>query len=597
LAIQDLSPLGSQPMQDPRTGDLIVYNGELYNGDALRAELVAAGVDFRSRSDTEVLLAAFGRWGARCLPRLAGIFAFAVYSRSEERLYVARDHVGVKPLYWAFGPDGSFVFASELRGIVASGLVDVAIDRDGLCSLAAYGAVTGPRTMLRGVSLLEPGTFGSVDARPTARPTDLHPMAYWQFDARACKVSATRDVAEELRPVLADAVQSQLVSDVPVAVFLSAGLDSSAIAILASGARHGNIDTLTVRLAEDAAMDEAPLAGATARFIGARHHEVTLGEGDARALATRWMASLDQPSVDGINTFVIARAARERGIVVALSGLGGDELFGGYSSFREVPRVLHLARILSRVPSSASTRLARALSDRDNLRMDRLADLFAIPPTASAVCLWRRRLMSNRQIAALGLGAAGVHTCLTAACDPSLADDSRSTWEIVRSVEARHYMANMLLRDTDVFGMSHGVEIRVPLLDPRVVEVALKHARSPWSASRGPNKPWLAAALGNRIPPMIARRRKSGFALPQDRWMRGPLRQDFADRIEGLATSGYLEAGGVRAIWQTFLREPGSGRMWSRAWLLGALGEWLSRVESDGIEARRSARTLVSLQS
>jgi asparagine synthase (glutamine-hydrolysing) len=584
-------------MEDPRTGDLIVYNGELYNADALRSELAEDGVNFRSRGDTEVLLAAFGRWGARCLPRLAGIFAFAVYSRREERLYVARDHVGVKPLYWAFALDGSFVFASELRGIVASGLVDVAIDRDGLCSLAAYGAVSGPRTMLRGVSLLEPGTYATVDAHSIAPATELRPIAFWRFDESASTVSVTQDVAEELQPVLAETVQSQLVSDVPVAVFLSAGLDSSAIAILAAGARHGNIDTLTVRLAEDTAMDEAPLAGATARAIGARHHEVTLGECDARALATRWLASLDQPSVDGINTFVIARAARERGIVVALSGLGGDEMFGGYSSFREVPRFLRLARLLHHVPSGASARLARTLSERGNLRMDRLADLFAIPPTASAVCLWRRRLMSNRQMAALGLGAAGVHTCLTAACDPSIANDSRSTWEIVRSVEARHYMANMLLRDTDVFGMSHAVEIRVPLLDPRVVAVALKHARSPWSASRGPNKPWLAAALGNRIPPMIARRRKSGFALPQDRWMRGPLRQEFADRIEGLATSGHLNPGGVRSIWQTFLREPVAGRMWSRAWLLGALGEWLSRVGSDGIEARRSARVLDALGS
>jgi asparagine synthase (glutamine-hydrolysing) len=168
--------------------------------------------------------------------------------------------------------------------------------------------------------------------------------------------------------------------------------------------------------------------------------------------------------------------------------------------------------------------------------------------------------------------------------------DSRSTWEIIRSIEARHYMANTLLRDADVFGMAHAVEIRVPLLDPRLVDMALRIARSPWSVDLGPNKPWLAAALGDRLPANIVRRGKSGFALPQDRWMRGPLRQEFADRIEGLATSGQLDPGGVRAVWQSFLGESRGGRMWSRAWLLGALGDWMSHIGETRIEAHRRAR-------
>ena len=197
--------------------------------------------------------------------------------------------------------------------------------------------------------------------------------------------------------------------------------------------------------------------------------------------------------------------------------------------------------------------------------------------------------MTNQQMAALGLGEAGVHAFLTSPCDPSRVDDSRSTWEIVRSIEARHYMANMLLRDADVFGMAHAVEIRVPLLDPRIVDLALRYTHSHAFAAHEPNKPWLAFALGERLPNAIVHRRKSGFALPQARWMRGPLRQEFADRIEGLAASGHVASAGVRGVWTSFLREQGSGRMWSRAWLLGALGDWMSHIQHDGIDARRRA--------
>ncbi len=580
LSIQDLSLSGHQPMVNAATGDALVYNGELYNVAELRTELVAEGARFRGTSDTEVLLYAFERWGMRCLERFCGMFAFGLYSPRERKLYLARDPMGIKPLYWALSPQGGLVFASELRGMVASGLIDVRVDSVGLQSLLAYGAVAGPRTMLEGVSLLEPGTWAEADLAATTSPPRLRTQRYWNFASNPRVEPSVAQAADAIRSALRDSVRTHLVSDVPIAVFLSGGIDSTAIAALAAEARGGDIDTFTVRLAEDPAIDEAPIARRTAEALGTRHHDVMLGESDALALASKWLTSLDQPSVDGLNTYVISGAVRERGMVVALSGLGGDEMFGGYSTFRDVPLLVHAARIGRHFPRKMVSHLAALWARDSSIRAEKLGDLVDSEPSVAAVCLGRRRLMSNAQMEAFGLGAGKRESFLPPECDRRYGVPSGSAWGAVRAMETRFYMGNMLLRDSDVFGMAHGVEIRVPLLDRRVVDAALAIVPGPLGIRRGPDKPWLVSALDGRIPPEVFGRGKRGFSLPQARWMHGPLREAFQARVDTVAESGCVDGAAARRIWERFLQEP-SGPGWSRAWLLGALGEWLDRTRSD----------------
>ena len=587
LAIQDLSPAGRQPMGNPSTGDVVVYNGELYNVVQLRSQLAAAGALFRGHSDTEVLLAAFERWGIACLDRLFGMFAFALWAARERRLYLVRDPLGIKPLYWAANA-GALVLASELRAVLSSGLVEHRVDPIGLQSLLAYGAVAQPRTMIEGVRLLPPGTWVAVRSgfRRKRLPHSTQTVLGVRRDAPRRDLSAASGRGTPHSAV--GAARSHLVSDAPLAVFLSGGIDSTAIAALAREARE--IDTFTVRLAEDVEMDEAPIARNTAAALATRHHEVVVRERDALHLASKWLSSVDQPSVDGLNTYVIARAAREQGIVVALSGLGGDEMFGGYSTFYEVPRLLYAARAARRLPAAFSATIARRFASNSATRAEKLHDLLDLDASAVSISLWRRRLLSDVQMKALGFDDLGHRQFLPPECDPWYGVPSNSVWGAVRAVETQLYMSNMLLRDADVFGMAHGLEIRVPLLDRRVVDAALAYARPSLDPRRTPNKPWLVEALAGRVPPEVLNRTKTGFVLPQARWMSGPLREAFEERIEATATSGLVDGRGVREFWERFFREP-RGPAWSRAWMLGALGEWISRTRSD--TAARS-RTLAA---
>jgi asparagine synthase (glutamine-hydrolysing) len=574
LAIQDVSPSGHQPMVNPATEDVVVYNGELYNVNELRKELSVGGAPFRGRSDTEVLLRAFERWGTDCLDRLYGMFAFGIYRPSNQRLYLARDPLGIKPLYIARTKDG-FAFASELKGILASGMVENRVDRYGLASLLAYGAVAAPRTMIDGVHMVDPATCVEIDLSGRA-PERSH--VYWRFPDTLAYESSPGSVGEALREPLERAVSSHLISEVPVGVFLSSGLDSTAVAVLAAQARGGDIDTLTVSLAEDPSIDESRAAAETAQVIGARHHAVRLGASEALELTRRWLASIDQPTVDGLNTFVISRAVREHGIVVALSGLGGDELFGGYTSFRNVPRLVRLARMARWLPAPQRRRIAERIVRGTRGRKG--GDLAASSGSVLDLYLLWRRVLSDADMERLGfeqpeLRAAGY---LPPEVDATRYVSKDDVWASVRELETRLYMGNMLLRDADVFGMRHGLEIRVPLLDRRVVDTALA-----WSLrTRGighANKPWLTSALRGRLPSHVLHQKKRGFSLPQAKWMRGVLRDEFESHLRLLASSGMLEPKAVWGPWHQFI-DAKDQSAWSRAWLMATLGAWLQQIQT-----------------
>ena len=580
LSIIDLSPAGHQPMLHAATGAALVYNGELYDTASIRRSLEARGERFRGRSDSEVLLAALVTWGVDALRRIDGIFAFAYFDPRASRLLLARDPLGIKPLYVAVEAR-RLVFASELRAVAASQMVERRVDRAALASVLAYGAVVGPRTMISGVSVLDPGTCLDVDLRALADGAsidlDARSVRYWDFPrARAIRESDAR-VGVALKERVAAAVEAQLVSDVPVGIFLSRGLDSSAIAAFAAAARPGDVDTFTVTLGGDRTLDEGPLAAATASALGTRHHSVVVDEHELPELARRWLRSIDQPTVDGLNTYIVSKAVRERGIVVALSGLGGDEMFGGYSTFREVPALSKALGPLDRLSSNARRGVAeRLLARRSRSERQKGSDLAAAGSDLVDVYLARRRVLADADMEALGLGELAVGAYVPAGAGLERGVDSADPWASVRALETRLYMRNVLLRDTDVFGMAHGLEIRVPLLGQPVVDFALTRTRSWLDARGGSKKRWLVEAVRGLVPDAVHTLPKAGFALPFARWMKGPLRDEMTEGVRALATSGLVAPEAVEGVWSAFLADEG-GRMWSRAWTLAVTGSWLAR--------------------
>ena len=348
LAILDLSPLGHQPMHDAETGNWIVYNGEIYNFRDVRDELEKAGTRFVSHSDTEVVLKAYAQWGEACLPKFRGMFAIALWDARRHRLLVARDPMGIKPLYYAQSGQ-YFVFASEVRSLLGTGLVRRRIDPAGLLNYLTFGSAYDPLTLVEGVRALPPGHTLTWEAGV------LHEDRigiFWMNRETAGRSSNGRSsalfaenekqAAERLQPILEEAVRLQLVSDVPVGVFLSGGIDSSALVSILS---RGGITPSTFSIVfREADFSEAQHSRAIAAKFHTDHHEINVSQTDVLAAIPDALCAMDLPTMDGINTFFVSRETRRAGVKVALSGLGGDEVFAGYSNFRTVPRMERFAQ-------------------------------------------------------------------------------------------------------------------------------------------------------------------------------------------------------------------------------------------------------------
>jgi len=583
LSILDLSAAGHQPMQNPATGDWIVYNGEIYNYPQLRRQLEAGGARFRSRCDTEAILHAFAKWGVECFQRFDGMFAVAIYDRKGQRIVLARDPLGIKPLYYGEG-ERSFVFASELRAIETSGLAPDEIDRRALASLMAYGAVPGPLTLRKDVRLLDPGSFACLplDAKAGVKGK-LERRRYWDFPASR-PVPERAEAVQRVRELLAEAARSHLLSDVPVGIFLSSGLDSTAVATLCAGVEPEAVSTFTVSLADHPELDENGVAEETARLLGAKHHGVKLSDDEVRRCVHGWLEALDQPSIDGLNTYIVARAVRERGIKVALSGLGGDEVFGGYGTFRHLPRLARLARLGAWLPQALRGRMAELVfTGKSKAQRSKARDLARTRPTLRNIYFRRRRLFSDGEMEVLGFNADRLdlnEDFLPPETEPDRSLRHADASANVGILESRFYMGNMLLRDSDVFGMAHGLEIRVPFLDRRLTDYVFSLPGHLRVARRRVNKPLLVDAMAGRLRAEILNLGKRGFGLPQAAWMAGPLRERFRELIETTRQSGSMAPEGVTATWEDFLRDR-KGPTWSRAWLLGALGAWMDGCRKD----------------
>lgn len=570
---------GHQPMSTPDGRWHLVFNGAIYNFRTLRAEL-AGSHDFKTECDTEVLLAAVARWGRDALPRLRGMFAFAAWDTREHTLLLARDSFGIKPLYVHTAPGGDLLFASELNALLASGHVPADIDPQAVSDYLAWLAVPAPRTIYRSVVSLRPGECAewragklAVSAYDDARRL-LSP-------APGVSVARTRgEFTAGLRAQLEDTVRAHVVADVPVGAFLSGGLDSTALVALMTLLGGARLKTFSIGF-DDAGYSEAETAAANARFLGSDHHaSVLTGERVAADLGTL-VSSLDQPTGDGINTYYASQAARAGGVTVALSGLGADELFGGYSSLRNTFRLARWLPVWRVVPLPIRSALL-ARWDRGDTRARKLADTLRHAATPAALALLQRRVFgesTRRSLLTPGVADAYAPHPGEAALAADLRD--AGLFSVTSLADVRGYMSDVLLRDSDVMSMRHSLELRVPFVDRPFVNwiscqpAAFKHTPAqPKSA--------LAAALADLLPPGLLDRKKKGFTLPYALWMRGPLKPFLEETFSSASVgrSGLFDAPAVQAHWRRFLA--GNDTLeWSRVWSLAILVAFINRPRPD----------------
>jgi asparagine synthase (glutamine-hydrolysing) len=596
LSIIDL-PGGHQPIWNETRDVAVIFNGELYNYRQLRESLILCGHRFSTQSDTEILVHAWEEWGEECLTELRGMFAFALLDLRQRHaavpvLFLARDPLGIKPLYYT-QTAGGFAFASEVRALLASGICARQLSQDALTAYLLFGSVSEPVTLIDGVFSLPPGhkMLLYVPERrrvPRARPWYDATRSPAARDLRRPKDFAV--AAKNLRPLLQDAVEAHLIADVPVGLFLSSGLDSSAIAMLA-GRAHPGIRSFTLTF-PGTDFDEAPVARLVADRCGSNHTEVPF---DGAAIFSRLdepLAALDQPTMDGINTYFVSWAAREVGLKVALSGLGGDELFAGYSTFSDVPRLQKLAKLAKFFPASfrrSSSPLLRSIlsragtNDAAHKAAASWTNSAALPdPYFFARTLFppggRLEQLINPSFRPSTVGADGV------TLEPTwvgwlqrIADEAKKLPPMagISWLEMRSYMVSTLLRDTDSVSMARSLEVRVPLLDNPLVEFV---GALPDAARRreGSQKALLVESLADLLPPEILAQRKRTFTLPWEEWLRGPLRPRLEASFASLAPAlaEHLHSDGVIAIWNEFLARKTS---WSRPWSLFVLNEWCHR--------------------
>jgi asparagine synthase (glutamine-hydrolysing) len=589
LSIIDLSHAADQPMTD-RTGGhnrTIVFNGEIYNFQDLRRDLEQAGETFRSSGDTAVMLRLLALRGTDAVGMLRGMFAFALWDDDARQLMLARDPLGIKPLYVCQNPDPrgewSLMFASEVRSILAAGLLEgPRLDHRAVRSMLWNGFVVGPITAVAGVELLGAGEWRTVEASGTVRRA-----TYWGIP-RSGDESPIEEA--ELRHVVEDSVARHLIADVPVGIFLSGGIDSSAVTALAQRAQTTPVHTFTLSFAEQE-FNEGEAAAAIAGAIGTEHHEIRLTEADFTSALDTAVDTLDQPTFDGLNSYCVSKAVRNAGLTVALAGTGGDELFGGYPTFRVAQTLQTWNRRARVIPASLRTSGARLVSrilagsGRTIAPQTRWAkfpdmvrageDLAALYQLAYALFLpeFQDRLLSDAQ------STDGMAYGLTPELSSRLRSETagRSPVSAIAVLEQRLFLGERLLRDTDAASMAVSLETRLPLVDSAVVEAVSRVSDAARFEPLGRKQ--LLRRIGlDRLDPGLFERPKRGFELPFGRWIRTSLgsAMDETMRDPSLARGVGLDGGTVAALWSAF-QNGAPGLYWTRVWLVYVLIRWCHR--------------------
>jgi len=592
LSIIDLAG-GHQPIWNETKDVAVVFNGELYGYRDLRERLILCGHRFATQSDTEILVHAWEEWGEDALNELRGMFAFALLDLRERYatapiLFLARDPLGIKPLYYTQTPDG-FAFASEVRALLAARVAPKNLSRDALTSYLLFGSVSEPVTLVEGVFSLPPGHRMLLHVPERRRVPRARQWWDPALSSAARDTRKPRDLAsaaKKLRPMLEDAVKTHLIADVPAGLFLSSGLDSGAIAALAAKAQAG-IQSFTLTF-PGTAFDEAAAAGVIARHCRTKHTEVPLEGGAVVERMDEALAALDQPTMDGVNTYFVSWAARMVGLKVALSGLGGDELFAGYPTFLDTPRIsrlIHTAWFVPGVVRRGTKALIAGLAGNRSSpdAGSKAASAWISPDALPHPYFFTRTLFPpgrlehiiEPQFRPSTVGPDGVTLEPTWLGWLQRASDEARNLQPVSGVswlETRSYMTSTLLRDTDSVSMAQSLEVRVPLLDTPLMEF-VNALPDPARRRPGMQKALLVEAIRDLLPAEILGQRKRTFTLPWEEWLRGPLREELEASFANPAPSltPVLRPGGVQGVWNDFLA---AKTTWSRPWSLYVLNEW-----------------------
>jgi len=512
LSILDLSHGAAQPMSTPDGRYTLCFNGEIYNFRELRAELQASGVVFRTTSDTEVILHLYARDGAACIRHLRGMFAFALWDARTHTALLARDPLGIKPLY-VHHRQGVLAFASELRALCRSDLFTPTLRTEAVQRYFETGSVPEPLTLVEEADQLAAGH--ALEWHDGQTKT----WSYWQPGFSTTATISEAEAVQVTRTALLDTVRHHFVSDVPVGLFLSGGIDSTALLALANETGHQGCGTFSIAV-DDKAADESDVARRTAAHFGSNHHELRLDAAAAATLFDAFLNHLDQPTIDGFNTFTVAKFAADHGMKVVLSGLGGDEVFGGYASFTKIPTMCRWHKAARMIPGLCQ------MLERGKPQHRRLAEFLRAPGTVADAYASLRGIFSKSEAAQLAAWITGGEEVKAESkkwkaegCIP----DQISELELTR------YMRNQLLRDSDVMSMAHGLELRVPFVDRALLETV---SRIPAALRLQPGKRLLTQAVPE-VPEWVVNQKKRGFLFPFEKWLGSEWGREFDEAARG----------------------------------------------------------------
>ncbi len=570
LSIIDIEASANQPFYSLDNKFILIFNGEIYNYKEIRESL--PGYHFRTNSDTEVVLAAYQTWGTNCVHQFNGMFAFAIWDVEKRTLFIARDRLGIKPLY-VYDNNESIVFSSEIRSLMECSLVKKKIDKDSFVDYLRYNTVHAPKTIIEGVKMLMPGHYIWVS------DDEYKNEAYWDINKYINRKSDNQSYEEikiEVKDRLTKSVKRRMVADVPFGAFLSGGIDSSAIVALMSEVSDEPVKTFNISFAEEK-FSEAKYARIIAKKYKTDHTEIKLTPADFLADLPNALSGMDHPSGDGPNSYVVSKATKSAGVKMALSGLGGDELFAGYDIFPRAVSLLDKKWVYS-FPIGIRRLMGKALKIvKPTIASDKIVETitqkylelpFYYPINRQVL---NDELISNLtgigilpENAVYGIGLNNIDVKAPGFKSPFLSK--------VSYMEMNTYMQNVLLRDTDQMSMAHSLEVRVPFLDHELVEyiygVPDEH-KFPYSP-----KKLLVDSLGDLLPNEIVNRSKMGFTFPWEQWMKNELKDFCIKNLTNLVDRELLDKKQLWNMWNRFLKG-NQKATWSRLWPLVVLGFWL----------------------
>jgi asparagine synthase (glutamine-hydrolysing) len=572
LSIIDLSSAGHQPMSYADDRYHIVYNGELYNFREIRHEL--NDHPFQTGSDTEVILAAYSKWGEKCLDRFNGMFAFALYDKKEQAVFIARDRLGIKPVYYR-AEKNQLVFSSEMRGIFASGLSGKKMDEDALQDYLRYQTVHAPATIISDIKMLLPGHFMKITA------TGIETKCWWSpVITEPDVIPSAEEARKKIRKLLREAVERRLVADVPFGAFLSGGIDSSIVVGLMSEVSKHPVKTFSVTF-DDSEFSEAIYAKRIARDFKTIHQEIKLKPEEFLDELPEALDAMDHPGGDGPNTYVVSKATKKAGVTMALSGLGGDELFCGYAIFKQAME-LNEKSWLNYIPKSIRTLAGNYIKRNPGIAAEKKAEVLELDEiNFESFYPVYRKIFPEKEIGKLlktNRPGKNVVAEITSGIAKKFPFEDQELSR-VSVAEMTTYMQNVLLRDTDQMSMAHALEVRVPFLDYKLVEYVLslpdelKYPSAP--------KKLLVEACKDLLPDEIYKRKKMGFTFPWQRWMKNELKPFCEKRITDLAKRKEFNGEALLELWKRFLNDDPK-ITWSRIWPLVVLAHWLEKNEING---------------